>query len=882
MSSKTFKKGMLASSIAMILAGGTSSFAMAAEEAKADKEIEVIQVTGIRGSLKAALNSKRFANAVVESISAEDIGKFPDKNIAESLQRVSGVTINRGFTGEGNEVSIRGIDPQLTSVLLNGNFVASTAWFSQSANNRAFNMDLMPSELVAGVDVYKSPMASLDEGGVCGTVVMRTRRPLDLEANTIYASVEANTNSINDSGTGVGLTGMYSWKNDEESVGVLVTASTLETIGRARKSENYWEEGWSASGIAAFDQDRTRDSFDVTAQFAPADDLVITGHVFYTKLDAQNTNQNFLTINSHWDAGLSCNGANSGPAAGCTEDANGVRNGWDASSDSRTAPNGLPLTGTATAPAWLAQDTNSRKAQIETYVYDLTAEYEGDGYTVSGVIGVTTSDGGNGGNYNGLWGMAGYNPFAAEGSQYPMANNGVTVDYDMDRPNDIYMAINGLDSADGTWQAHNDRSIARTELTDEEVYAQVDFGFEIDLGAFSEIETGLKIRSHEFTQAQINASLDGAWLTNLADYTDGTITGFGNVIAPGSISAYPRLDADKYIAALDAAVTEWVSQDGAYGKVEENILAMYVQGNFDGEGYRGNVGIRYVNTQTTGTSFDVNGNLSEVEGSYSDWLPSFNLAIDLADDLILRTSAARVMSRAGYSQLTPSYSNINPTSNTAARGNPDIDPFRAMQMDIGVEYYFNDESLLSAAYFVKDIASFITDKQVLANFPDEDGMMQEWRVTVPSQGQGGSVDGIELQYQQVFGAFGTVINYTYTDATAKNEEGQQIQLPGNSKHSGNITGYYEDDLFAARIAYTYRSDFLAPGTAIANQLDTNDAQDFLDASLTWHVTENIDITIEGINLLGEVVYARHSGGSQTLRTAVDNGSRYFLKATFRM
>jgi iron complex outermembrane receptor protein len=877
MSSKKFKKGVLASSISLILASGTAPMVMAAEEAKAEKDIEVIQVTGIRGSLKANLNAKRFANAVVESVNAEDIGKFPDKNIAETLQRVSGVTINRGFTGEGNEVSIRGIDPQLTSVLLNGNFVASTAWFSQSSNNRAFNMDLMPSELVAGVDVYKSPMASIDEGGVGGTVIMRTRRPLDLDANTIYGSVEANTNSINDAGTGVGVTGMYSWKNEGEDFGFLVTASTLETIGRARKSENYWEEGWSASGIAAFDQDRTRDAFDVSAQFAPSDDLVLTGHVLYMKLDAQNTNQNFLTINSHWDAGIGCTGENVGPPAGCTEDANGIRNGWTASSDSRDTPDGLPLKGTATAPAWLAQDTNSRKAQIETYVYDLTAEYEGDGYTVSAIIGATTSDGGNGGNYNGLWGMYGFN-----GTDNAMANNGVTVGYDMDRPEDIYMAINGVDSADGTWQVHSDRSIARTNLTDEEVYAQIDTSFDIDLGAFSSIKSGLKVRSHEFTQSQSNAALDGANLTNLDDYSNGTIQGFENVTASGSISAYPRLDEDKYIAALDAAVTAWNVQDGAYGKVVEDITALYVQGDFEGEGYRGNVGVRYVNTQTTGTSFDVNGDLADIKGSYSDWLPSFNLAIDLADDMILRTSAARVMSRAGYTQLTPSYSNINPTSNTAARGNPDIEPFRAMQMDIGLEYYFNDESLLSAAYFVKDIASFISDKQVIANFPDEDGNMQDWRVTVPSQGQGGSVDGIELQYQQVFGAFGAVVNYTYTDASAKNEDGLSIQLPGNSKHSANLTGYYEDDMFAARIAYTYRSDFLAPGTAIANQLDTNDAQDFLDASLTWHATENIDITVEGINLLGEVVYSRHSGGAQTLRTAVDNGSRYFLKATFRM
>ena len=424
MSSKTFKKGMLASSIAMVLTSGATSFAMAAEEANTAKEdqIERIEVRGIRGSLKANLNAKRYANAVVESVTAEDIGKFPDKNIAETLQRVSGVTINRGFTGEGNEVSIRGIDPQLTQVQLNGNFVASTAWFSQSANNRAFNMDLMPSELVAGVDVYKSPQANIDEGGVGGTIIMRTRKPLDLKANTMFGSVEANTNSLADD-SGLGLTGMYSWKNEQETAGILVTASTLETIGRARKGENYWEEGWSASGISAFDQDRTRDAFDITAQFAASDDLVFTGHVFYTKLDAFNTNQNMLVLNG-------CCGPWNG------NDENGGFGG-NYTSTGRTADgaNGLPLTGSVTNANGISQDINTRRAEIETNVYEITAEYQGNGYTVKTVLGTTKSDGGNGGNYGGGWGLA----------WGPGVGDDITAEFDMDLNDRIYLQVPGQD-----------------------------------------------------------------------------------------------------------------------------------------------------------------------------------------------------------------------------------------------------------------------------------------------------------------------------------------------------------------------------------------------------------------------------------------------------
>jgi iron complex outermembrane receptor protein len=839
---------------------------MAAEEVKAaDSETEVIEVKGIRGSLKANLNAKRFANAVVESVSSEDIGKFPDKNIAESLQRVSGVTINRGFTGEGNEVSIRGIDPQLTQVQLNGNFVASTGWFSQSANNRAFNMDLMPSELVAGVDVYKSPQANIDEGGVGGTVIMRTRKPLDMEANTIFGSVEMNTNSLADD-EGLGLTGMYSWKNDQDTFGVLVTASTLETIGRARKAENYWEEGWSASGVSAFDQDRTRDAIDVTAQFAYSDDLVFTAHVLSLELDAENTNQNLLAYNGCCDYEAFQAGTGNFTSTGRTAD----------------GANGIPLTGSVTNIHGLAQDVNTRRASIETTVAELSADYSGDGYTVKAKVGTTESDGGNGGNYNGLWGLSWDNAGSTPG-----AGDDITVNFDMDRNDTMYLDFAGFDESDASAYNHLGASLGKTTLGDKESYAQFDLSFDVDLGALSSIETGLKVRTHEFSQSSHNATLVGAMVDNLTSFSDGTVSDFGEVMAAGSISSYVKVDGGAYADFIDSKVTGWTENLGARGRVEEDITSLYVQGNFDGDGFRGNVGLRYAETDLTGFVLgaeQANGSREQlaISGGYSDWLPSLNLSLDLADDLILRMSAARVMSRPGYSQLTPSVSNINETAYTAAMGNPNMKPFRATQTDIGLEWYFNDESLLSVAYFTKDIKSFVTSKQVPMSFEDSNGTVQDWRVTVPAQGRGGNVDGIEFQYQQSFGNFGTIFNYTYTDAEAENDAGELIQLPGNSRNSYNLTGYYEDDMFAARLAYTYRSDFLAPGTAIANQLDTNDEQAFLDASFTWHATENIDVTIEGINLGGEVVYARHSGGAQTLRTAVDNGSRYFLKATFRM
>lgn len=831
-----------------VLAFPTMADQAAEESAKKEQQVEVIQIRGIKASQEASLNVKRYAVATVDAITSEDIGKFPDKNIAESLQRIAGVAINRGFVGEGAEVSIRGVDPTLTQVQMNGQFVASTSWFSQGANKRSFNMDLMPSEMISDLEVYKSPVASLDEGGVGGTVILHTRKPLDLDSNTLFASVEANQNSLADD-TGVGASALYSWKNDDETFGVLGMLSTLEQIGRARKAENYWEEGWSASGIAGFDQDRTRDAFDITAQFQATEELGFTLHAFRTKLDAFNTNQNFLVI--------------------------GADPAFMTNTSGRVAPNGLPLTGTVTRAAWLAQDTNTRNAEMTSDVLDLRVDYEASNYTLSGVIGSTKAEGGNGGNANGLWGQP------IDGT------NGISVDVNMDLANAMLLAPNGVSLSDASWQDFQGGSLARTELEDEETYAQADLKLEVDYGAIQSIETGVKIRSHEFIYNSYGAELGDHGITNISQFDDGLLEDFDGVLAAGSPGSYVKIDGKAYWNALNSSVTAWNRQLASFSSVTEDVYAAYVQGNFSGDSYRGNVGMRYVKTETDGRAY--NGNLTGIDsfkGDYSDFLPSLNLAIDLSDDLILRMSAAKVMTRAGYSQLAPGYKGLPDTPPEsgrlqASRGNPAIDPFRATQMDIGLEWYYNESSLLSFAVFNKDIASFISTKKITEDLVDVP-VPGEYEVSVPDQGRGGKIEGMEFQWQTNFGnGFGALFNYTYVDARGETDNGEQIILPGSSRNQFNVTGYYEHDMFSARLAYTNRSQFFAEGTALGNGSDSFDGQDFIDASVVFKVTDQLDVSLEGVNLANEITYQRHSTGAETVRVITENGRRYALKASYR-
>ncbi|NOU50878.1 TonB-dependent receptor [Pseudoalteromonas sp. JBTF-M23] len=859
MLANNFKKSLLAVNVGLVLSAGISGVAVAAENNQVKEDVEVIEVRGIRRSLEAALNTKRFANAVVDSVSAEDIGKFPDKNIAESLQRVAGVSINRGFVGEGSEVSIRGVDPTLTQVQLNGQFVASTGWFSQAANRRSFNMDLMPSEMIAGLEVYKSPVASIDEGGVGGTVVMRTRKPLELDANTFFGSVEANQNSLADE-TGFGATGLASWKNDSETFGVLVMASQLEQIGRARKSENYWEEGWSASGIAGFDQDRERTALDVTFQYAPSDELELGAHFLRTELDAFNTNQNFLTINGTSYVNGSGRYTLLDAGAGDVEG------------------NRRYLKGTVTEAGWLAQDTNTRNAVMKSNVVDFTASYMGENYKLSGAIGKTWADGGNGGNANGLWGQP------VDGT------NGITVDIDMDLANSMVMVPNGVSLTDTSWQANQGASLSKVELEDEETYAQIDLDLDVDWGAISQFEAGIKVRNHEFTaEAYAPTFKDGAIaaLGTIADFADGNLTDFNEVVTGGTPTSYTKLNGRKYWNYLNSNVQSWDFQEKDWNTVEEKVLALYAQGNFSGDSYRGNIGVRYVQTDTESQAYNGLFTGKDVfKGDYSDWLPSFNLALDLQEDVILRMSAAKVMTRAGYSQLAGGYSGLPDTVPAsgrlqASRGNPAIEPFRATQMDIGLEWYYDGNSLVSFALFNKDVASFITTIKVDENLTTVP-VPGNYEVSIPDQGRGGKIEGAEFQWQTNFGnGFGALFNYTYVDATGQTDDGKDIQLPGSSRNAFNLTGYYESDMFTARLAYTSRDEFFAEGTALGNGNDSFDSQSFLDASFTWHATENFDVSLEGVNLTNEITYQRFGGGLNTLRVVTDNGSRYSLKASYR-
>ena len=198
-----------------------------------------IVVTGYRQSIEQSLRQKREANAFVDVITAEDIGKFPDKNVADSLQRVPGVIIERDG-GEGSRVSIRGLSSDLTLTQLNGNFIASA---DSGDPSRSFNYTLLPANMISSVETFKSPEARLDEGGVGGTVILKTRRPLDLEPWTGFVSAEGVYADVSKKFEPQ-VSGQLSWRNADETFGILVGATYQErrnrTLSAGTESWAWW------------------------------------------------------------------------------------------------------------------------------------------------------------------------------------------------------------------------------------------------------------------------------------------------------------------------------------------------------------------------------------------------------------------------------------------------------------------------------------------------------------------------------------------------------------------------------------------------------------------------------------------------------------------
>ncbi|MCF2860899.1 TonB-dependent receptor [Pseudoalteromonas sp. CNAT2-18] len=844
--------------------------------AQDDQQMETIEVRGIRRSLEASMNTKRFANAVVDAITSEDIGKFPDKNIGDALQRISGVTVDRQY-GEVSGVTIRGTAPEQSRVLLNGQSVASTSWYDLGPATRTFNMELLSAEQVSAVEVYKTPKASIEEGALGGTVDLTTRQPLDLDTNTLMVSAELARGSLYDE-TDAGGAFLASWKDEQERFGILASYSieqltsgrhVLESIG------SYYEYfaadpgtgqestvGAWAIGSQAFRAERERTSAQLTAQFAPTDNTEFVLDYFRFELDNPHVNHNFLTV------------------------------GGRGSGSENVQNNALGGTEQATiTPAYASIIYNPvvrNAVNMKADVLNLSGKYIGDTYEVSAVLGQSTSDGGTQFGASSWW-----IPATDEGDKIgdPAFENGQNstdggFTYDATGPYQVWLS--SLDATDASQFKHAQEANFQTTVQEHDIrYAQADIKWLLSGDLFTSIEAGVKVNSSEFSRVAIHrnpADVIGFVPNgNLSNWSDGVFTDLHSQSSGHILDSYAKLDEDQWWDFISGKyeageLIETPALGDTFG-VDEDMLALYVQSDFSGEYFRGNVGLRYVDTEQTSSGY-ADGQAFKETVDYDNWLPSINIAFDVSDDVIVRAAASSVMSRVNYSDLKPGLA-IQENFGSANGGNPYLKPYEADQADLGVEYYFTEASLFSAAAFVKQIDNvvFLTEE---VEFVDGCGAQpseyDSCRVTRPRSNGDGDVTGLELQLQHTFAnGFGFVSNYTYVDSETTRPDGATEMVPGVSENSFNGSLFYENDHISARIAYNWRSEWIGVGAA---QAVRNDDYQQWDASIVWHAMENLDISLEGVNLTNEVIQSYDTNYDLTQNT-IEFGSRYYLSASYK-
>ena len=854
---------------------GLGVMAPAQAQDASDQVIGEVLVKGIRYSHEQAIQVKRNAIGVVDAISAEDVGKFPDKNLAEALQRVPGVVINREF-GEGERVNIRGTADELTKTLLNGHSLSTADWFvlDQLDTTRSFNYLMLPADLIAQTVVYKTSQADLEEGGIGGTVNVVTRNPLDLPSGTIFGKLEGTYSELADE-VDPNASALVSWKNGEESLGVMLAGIYQERHIRRDGVEvlTYSTTNLGGQdvlfpgliGSALFQQDRVRTGFNFAAQFRPSDnvDFNLTG--LYSKFDADNINANYMA----WGSRAVGRG---NPLTNAVIQGNTVVAGTIASDANGTADFGV------------VYDAIDRIAGSESRNIDLDSNFQ-----LSDALGLHV--------------RVGYTDAEGNTDAQPFAEFGAPASFNFDlrgsAPQVSYTGVNTNDPSDMVLIFSSLHEILNN---DDETYVYGDLEWELDAGMLKSVKFGAKYTDHE-RELIFNATTYGGFHVPINN-TPGTVFAgsptpgdfLSDIAAPGTLDSYWQINRDATEAFLFGRLNS--SPGRVYYpqqnfSVQEEVVGGYVMGNFEGDRWRGNLGLRYVNTDQESHGNEVGGTASisnpfgnydpiVVSRSYDDVLPSLNFAYDLADDKVLRFAAAKVMTRPNYNDVAPRTS-LNPGAFTGTSGNPELDPFRANQADLSFEWYHSNDSIVALALYYKDIDSFITDNPVNENHQVDSATQPSLACTQVSatswscpfvinqrtNGTGGEMKGAEFAVTwPLAGGFGVQGNYTYTDAEDDNGD----PLPGASEDTFNLTAYFENPKVSARLAYTYRSEFFV--TFDRNTPLNQDALQQLDLSVVWNVMDNIALTFDGVNLTDEEI-EQFTGEKFRPRAIYDNGPVYF-------
>ncbi len=839
-----------------------------------DIDLDTIEIRGIHKSLLQSLADKKQHSAISDVLSAQEIGKFPDKNVAEALQRVTGISLTR-VMGEGERIGVRGTTPGQNRTFLNGQNIASADWWISSQPNRGFNYTMLPAELVSKLEVFKTPQANQDEGSLGGAINIKTHRPLTTDTQfivTLQSQYSDLSNELDPQ-----LAAFYNYVNSNRDFGMLFTLNRQQRTLRRDGLESWgWHQAhfkksddgkliysdhdsadikniWTPSGggSAVFQQERLRTSATMAIDYQPSATWQFEFDALYSQLDADNTNQNFL-----WQP------SNIFSRGGVINDYQIINNTLAYADYSKVDPVNTEPFSTSMEAIW-------RQSTIKTNSINVKAMQSVNLWQNEYQLGFTRGSGGTYDDNTSQW----------------SANSGFSVDTRNKRDIKTHYELNP-NQAENWWisEVRNDSQ----HSVDQEWYLQADFSKALIHNLIDSVDFGIKYRNHQRDFERLRSS-NGSY-SSIKDTLDWTLANFSapfpndylhGIGSDETLKHYAFADTQSLANAYrDYSFEQQVEQASRFD-IQEQTSALYTKLNLLTDLFRANVGVRIVNTIQDAGAYQQIASPSSAQTNFvwqaqskhytdiTDILPSLNLNFDLKRDLAFRFAAAKVMARAEYNHLMPS-TNYNVTQAQGQGGNPDLNPYRATQYDMSLEWYFSDIGLLSVAAFAKDVKSFIEFKRQLE--VHEDILMT---IDRPINGAGGNVWGIELSYQHEFlQGLGIITNYTFVDGKRDGNTTQQAFIPGTSEHTFNLTGYFENEWLSARISHNYRTEF-ATGVGLEMQDDFSQ----IDATFSYHINPNLSLNLEGLNLGDEISYL-YEGSHYSPKAVYRNGRRFYIGVRF--
>lgn len=807
-------------------------------------EIQQVNVTGIRASVRNALAVKEASNSMVEVIASEDIGKLPDTTIAESLARLPGLSSGLD-RGNASQIVARGMGPRFISATLNGRELAS------SEPNRAVRFEQFPSESLSGATVYKTQNADLAEGGIATSIDLQTVSPLkyngrqiNLKADALYYPIAKDVPGAKTTKPRVGGVWIDQFLN--KTLGAAI-AFSYQDQPSVQKNISHWGFDPATKAPWGFQDDvrrgtNERSSVLAKVEYKPNSDILITADTYYAKSAIKEDQL------QHWTENLSNIGNYSNPHiidgyyAGATADWTKVVNNhsrWK--QDGSVAASGL--NGKFNAGEWKIEADLSTSHALRSSQWADVRQWSNDFVK-------TTWDFTGNKNQSYSFGMDTGNPANFSDAQLFVDTDGHVKDR--------------LDAF----------SLSANRAIDNSIFSRIKFG----------VRATDRTKNYYQTtwQAGPSAIPASAFETVKVDGFPAYIAlkDFGSIVHStfGSDATNPT---GRTLTENDL-LSSW--------EVKERSKSAYVQGDLDGvafgKTYRGNVGVRLVHTKTD--SFGIGktpaSTLEVVEQgtSYTEILPSLNLILNLdeAQEHQVRFSVARAMSRPPIDELRASRSlSLSGAGNqTGTAGNPDLKPMMANQVDLAYQWYFEKGSLISVGGFFKQLQRYIAITQ------------NENEITRSVNGDGGNVRGVELVYQQAFtglpapfDGLGIASNYAYTASTVREQVpvGNPFPIEGLMRNNGGLTLWYEKAGYEARISATHHSSFVRNPGWSAGKLLVNEAETYLTLNLAKQITPNVQVRFGVDNLTNQK--GVYTGANNPLQQEVtEYGRRYNLGLSFKL